>query len=303
MRGLEKRVLVTGAAGMLGTALCPALLQQGFQVLKTDMRPGDKETSYLDVSSHDGVWRSIQESRSDVVIHLAAETDVDKCEIEENHAYRVNTLGTENVALACQTLDIPMVYLSTGAVFDGAKPEAYTESDEPSPINVYGKTKWEGEEIVRSLIRRHFVIRAGWMFGGWGKDKKFVAKMVDLLQRRKEISVVTDKFGSPTFTKDLSENLIRLIQTERYGLYHMANQGGCSRYEMAQEIAEYLGKKDVVLKPVTSEAFPLPAPRCRSEVLLNQQLKLSGLDEMKPWSEALKEYVGTFQRQEMIVPE
>ena len=290
MSGREKRFWVTGAAGMLGSVLCPFLMRQGFQVFKTDLRPGDKETRRLDVSNHDDVWRSVQETRPDVVMHLAAETDVDKCEAEEKYAYRVNALGTKNVALACQALDIPIVYLSTGAVFDGTKPGAYTELDEPFPINVYGKAKWEGEKAVQSIVRRHFIVRAGWMFGGGEKDKKFVAKFIKLLQTQKEISVVTDKFGSPTFTKDLSENLIHLMQTERYGLYHMANQGCCSRFEMAQKIVECLGRKDVRLKPVTSDAFPLLAPRCRSEALLNDRLKRFGLDEMRPWTEAIEEY-------------
>ncbi|MBI4436599.1 MAG: dTDP-4-dehydrorhamnose reductase [Candidatus Omnitrophica bacterium] len=301
MRNPNRRVLVTGAAGMLGTALCSSLTRKEFHVLKTDIRSGEKEIELLDVSNYEEVQQFVQETKPHLTMHLAAETDVDKCQLEVDHAYRVNTLGTENVALACQRWDIPLVYISTGAVFDGEKPEPYTEFDEPNPVNVYAKTKWEGEKIVQTLVRKHFIVRAGWMIGGGRKDKKFVAKIVELLQTQKEIPVVTDKFGNPTFTKDLSENLLLLIQTGRFGLYHMVNRGGCSRYQIAQKIAECMGKKDVVLRPVTSEAFPLPAPRGRSEMLLNYRLSLLGLDRMRPWTEALKDYLSTLQQEEIVV--
>ncbi|MDD5270984.1 MAG: NAD(P)-dependent oxidoreductase, partial [Candidatus Omnitrophica bacterium] len=191
----------------------------------------------------------------------------------------------------CKELDIAMVYISTGAVFDGEKEGGYKETDKPNPISIYGMSKLKGEESVRSLLKKYFIVRAGWMIGGHNKDKKFVWKIVQLLNTKKEISVVTDKTGSPTFTTDFSKGIVDIVKSGKYGLYHCVNKGICTRYDIAVKIAEYLGRKDVVIKPVTSDAFPLPAPRGRSEAMLNSNLSKLGLDKTRPWQDALKEYL------------
>jgi len=202
----------------------------------------------------------------------------------------MNTIGTENIALVCQERDIPMVYISTCGVFDGRKPEPYNEFDEPNPISVYTKTKYEGEKVVSNLLQKYYIFRAGWMIGGGKKDKKFVAKIAEQIKTKNEITVVNDKIGSPTFTKDFSECIIKIIDSGRYGLYHVTNKGWASRYDIACKIVEFMGKREVNVKPISSASFPLAAPRPRSEAVDNFKLKLLGID-MRRWEDALKEYL------------
>jgi len=149
----------------------------------------------------------------------------------------------------------------------------------------------KGEQIVQSLLKKYYIIRASWMIGGLDKDKKFVWKMVQLLKTKKEISVVMDKSGSPTFTKDFAIGILNIVSKAGYGVYHCVNKGICTRLDIASKIAEYLGKEDVILKPVTSDKFPTIAPRPRSEALINRNLSEIGLDNSRPWEEALKEYI------------
>jgi len=288
----EIRILVTGAAGMVGDALCPIFRKEGYEVLATDIDVNNGEKiGFLDVKDVTSVFKTVREEKPDVVIHLAAETDVDKCEIEIDHAFRTNVIGTQNVTLACQRYDAVMAYVSTAGVFDGTKYEPYTEFDDPAPINVYGKTKLEGERFVQSMLSRYYIVRSGWMMGGGEKDKKFVAKIIKQLVKTSKLSAVIDKFGSPTYTVDLSHGLKEMIESDYYGLYHMANKGYASRYDVAKKIVEYLGRDDVIVEPTSSAYFPLPAPRGRSEMMRNYKLELLGKNTMRPWEEALQEYV------------
>jgi dTDP-4-dehydrorhamnose reductase len=250
------------------------------------------DTDDLDVRDHKAVLKAAIECRPDLAIHLAALTDVDRCEREPEEAFRTNTIGTQNVALACQELGIPMVYLSTLSVFDGTKPEPYTEFDTPNPHSQYSRSKYHGERMVQSLLHKYYVVRAGWMFGGAEKDRKFVGQIFHLAQSRPELKVVDDKFGSPTYTVDLARGLMALVATSRYGVYHMVNTGQpASRYEVAQAIVEYAGITGCVLKPVSSAEFPLAAPRPRMEAGLNFAAELIGLPPLRPWRTALEEYV------------
>lgn len=284
------KCIVTGANGMLGTALCPLLSEDGYEVFATDINLSSG-IELLDVRELDNVRKCIKTVKPDIIFHLAAETDVDKCEIEIEHAYKTNVLGTENIALNCMEYNILLVYISTCSVFDGKKRDPYNEFDAPNPINVYSKTKWEGEKIISKLLNRIFIFRAGWMIGGGMKDKKFVAKIIELLKNKKELSVVNDKLGSPTFTEDFSRKVIELVKTKRYGLYHITNRGVTSRFDIACKIVEILGKKDVIVKPINSAAFPLPAPRPESEASNNFKLQLLGMDDLPHWEETLKDYI------------
>jgi len=288
-------ILVTGAAGMLGSALCPMLREKGYEVYATDVHISDEDIKYLDVRNYKQIKETVEKIKPNMIMHLAAETDVDKCELEPDHAYLTNTIGTQNVALVCQKYDIEMVYISTIGVFDGEKPEPYTEFDEPNPINVYGRSKLEGEKIVQNLLKKYYIVRAGWMMGGGPKkDKKFVAKIIKLLDKTNELKVVSDKFGSPTYTVDFSRCLTELIETGYYGLYHCTNKGHASRFDVAKKVIEFLGRSDVTLRPVSSAFFPLPAPRARSEMSRNYKLELLGMDKMRYWEEALKEYISFY---------
>lgn len=285
----KQRMLVTGVGGMVGSYV-PEVFKD-YDLVLTDQIDG---YSQLDVRDPSAVSRVMREARPDIVLHLAAATDVDRCEQEQDWAYHTNALGTQNVALACQSFDVPMVYISTAGVFWGDNAEPYTEFDVPRPANVYGHSKLAGEQIVTSLLRKYYIVRSGWMVGGCERDKKFVGKIVRMiLGGNKRLKVVDDKLGSPTYAKDLLREILALINTGFYGLYHVANKGRCSRYEVALAIRDLLQRPDVEVEPVSSAYFPLPAPRARSEALRNLKLELLGLDGMRPWKDALKEYLVT----------
>ncbi len=289
------RIILTGASGMLASDVVPKLKQQRHEVVGCDIAPRDAAVKKIDVAELKGIRAFVKEHQPDYFFHFAAETDVDRCEKEPDHAYRVNTIGTENIALVCQEFQIPLLYISTAGVFGGEKPEAYTEFDHPNPANVYGHSKLQGEVIVRQLLTKFFIIRAGWMVGGWAIDKKFVYKIVQQIKEgKKELRVVNDKFGSPTFTKDFANNLMNVIETGRYGIYHMTNKGSCSRYDIAVKIVEIFGlQKKVKVLPISSAEYPLPAPRARSEMMHNYHLELIGLNKMPHWEDSLKEYILT----------
>ena len=287
------KILLTGAAGMLAADVTEELKKQKHQVFTFDIHQRLPDIEALDVRDFEKVLKVVKNKKPDCIFHLAAETDVDLCEKEPHHAFKVNTLGTENIALACLEYDVRLLYVSTAGVFYGDQQSPYTEFDSPHPINVYGQSKWQGEIIVQNLLRKYFIIRAGWMVGGWEIDKKFVYKIVQQLKEgQKELRVVADKFGSPTFTKDFAKNLMNVINTNRYGLYHMTNKGTCSRYDIAVKIVELMGLKGkVAVNPINSAQFPLPAPRANSEMMCNLKLDLIGLNNMPPWEKSLQDYI------------
>jgi dTDP-4-dehydrorhamnose reductase len=285
------RVLVTGAAGMLGTAVCAEFRRLACEICATGLHGRDGLLS-LDIRDWEAVCRSMGHYRPELVVHLAAETDVDLCERQPDHAYAVNALGTENVSLACREQGAVMVYVSTANVFDGEKSEPYTEYDRTGSINLYGHSKLAGERAVQEVLDRYFILRAGWMVGGWEIDKKFVYKIIQRCRTESQLKVVDDKFGSPTFTVDFARHLMPLVRTGRYGTYHMANQGVGSRLEIAREVVRLLGKeKKIEICPVSSAEFPLPAPRPRSEMLRNLKLELMGMNHMPHWKASLRRYI------------
>src|SRR3989339_2281529 len=276
-------ILVTGANGMVGSYVKEIFSNEN--LVLTDLHE-------LDITSKEKVFALIGAHKPKVVLHLAAETDVDKCEVEVDHAYRTNMIGTQNIALACQKNDCELVYISTGAVFGGGPGEIHTEFSAPNPRNVYARSKLEGEKIIQDLLSRYYIFRAGWMIGG-GKqrDKKFVGKIIEFcLAGRKEIKAVADKYGTPTFAKDLVGGIKALIKTGNYGVYHLGNNGCCSRYDIAKKIIELLAL-DIKLISASSDAFPLPAPRAESEGIRNYKLELMGLNIMRDWEIALSEYI------------
>ena len=262
-----------------------------FDLTMTDIRGAH---TYLNVEDSSSVQKLIDKVRPDYVLHLAAATDVDRCELEPEWAKRVNVEGTKNVALGCKKLNIPMIYISTGAVFNGEKKKPYIETDGISPSNKYGVSKYQGEKVVESTLSCFYIVRASWMIGGGKNDKKFVRKIMDkIMSEVKSIKVVNDKFGSITYAKDLLYGIKELIKTDRFGIYHMTNGGIHSRYDIAKEMINILGKSNVEIAPVSSGEFPLPAPRGRSEAMENHNLGLINLNYMRPWKDVLKEYIAT----------
>lgn len=283
------RILVTGAAGVVGGYVADVFSDH--DLVLTDI-VGD--TDYLDVTDAEAVIAFATRVEPEIVIHLAAATDVDRCEREPDLAYCTNAIGTQNVALACRTTGATVVYTSTAGVFGGDKPEPYIEFDEPAPVNVYGHSKLAGERIVQTLLDRFYIARAGWMVGGGAKDKKFVGKMLQFIDAgRTQLQAVDDKLGTPTYAKDLVQGIRRLLDTGYFGLYHLVNGGGaCSRFDVAVAVCEILGRDDIVVEPVSSAYFPLPAPRARSEAMVNYKLELLGMNSMPHWREALAAYLG-----------
>lgn len=296
------KILVTGAAGMLGSGLVPALVSDGHEVVATDInlaqrRPwgeGGPELGRLDVRERDAIRDAIDQVRPDLVAHLAAETDLELCELDPDGAWWTNAIATKYVALECQRAGMPMAYISTAGVFDGTKDTAYTEFDTPNPVNVYGRSKFDGELMVEHLLDRYYIVRAGWMVGGGAKDHKFVAKILAQINAgATTLHVVSDKAGTPTYVPDFARCFSDLIGTGAYGRYHMACEGWGTRYDVSQLILTVLGRDDIELVEVPSSYFAEEffAVRPDSEIMRNMVLDLQGMNSMRPWEVALIEYI------------
>ncbi len=272
------RIALTGAGGMLGSDI-----QRVFR--DTDI-VGFMHKD-LDITSIDTVNERIRAVRPDFLIHAAAFTDVDRCESEVEKAYLVNGIGTRNIAMVCEDIKCPVVYISTDYVFDGSRGAPYNEWDATNPINRYGLSKLMGEEFVKALTNRFYIVRTSWLYGSSGRN--FVDTILRLLSERDSISVVNDQKGCPTYTVDLALKLRELIG-KGYGIYHIVNTGSCTWYDFAVAIASYKGVTKKII-PVTSEAINRPAKRPASSVLENTFLKLEGIGELRNWKEAVAEYL------------
>jgi len=274
------RILVTGGRGMLGSALCP--------VLAGEHKPIEVDIDDFDVSSPSATDEVVKRS-PELVCHLAAATDVDGCEENAVRAYLTNSLGTRNVALGCQRLNIPMLYLSTDYVFDGEKGEPYRELDEPRPINIYGRSKLQGEWYVSHLLKSFYIVRSSWLFGRGGRN--FVNEILRLAKEKPELEVVRDQVGSPTYALDLALALKALLESGRFGIYHITNSGFCSWYEFAVRILESAGVKRVRVIPTDSQSSRRPARRPKYSVLSNWTAQHTLKHTMRPWEDALAEYL------------
>lgn len=275
------KVLVTGATGQLGWDVMKELKGRGIDCRGT----GSKD---LDITDRDAVMRYIGAYRPDAVIHCAAYTAVDKAEDEPELCRKVNADGTSYIAEACKMVDAKMIYISTDYVFgdDGNKP--HEVDDPPHPLNVYGQTKWEGEEAVRRILEKYFIVRISWVFGEHGNN--FVKTMLRLGKTRKEISVVADQFGAPTYTADLAPLLCDMILTEKYGTYHACNSGCCSWAEFAEEIFKVAGMNVKVI-PIRTEEYTAKAKRPKNSRLSMTSLRRQGFEKLFPWGKTLKSYL------------
>ncbi len=267
------RILITGANGQLGRSLQ--------EVLTTDellpLPHADADVTDPTVVERIASWRP------DVVIHAAAMTDVDGCERNPDAAYRVNALGTRNVAVACQEANAAMVYISTDYVFDGTKGDAYWEFDAPNPLSAYGASKLAGEQIVQQLLNRFWIVRTAWLYRPGHRN--FVSTILRLAQQQDEIRVVETEVGSPTYAPDLAAAIAQLIRRPLYGVYHLVNRGQCSRYEFARRIVE-LARLPARVVPV--KQFPRPAQRPAYAPLRNFAGTQIGI-ELRHWEAALRE--------------
>jgi len=275
------KVLVAGAGGMLARDLTTCLSEQGYEILAL---PHDE----LDITDLKAVRAAADEFEPGLVINCAAYTKVDEAEKEEPWALMVNGLGVQNICLACQQRDVPLVHFSTDYIFDGAKERPYTIYDEPNPISAYGRSKLLGERYLLWLLSRFYLIRTSWLFGLHGKN--FIETMLELGQREKQISVVKDQKGCPTWSYHLAQAVVELIQTERYGIYHITNSEPITWYDFAREIFR-ICEMGVEVLPVTSDQVPRSAMRPQSSVLDPFPLPQVLGRGMPSWREALKEYI------------
>lgn len=274
------KVLVTGATGQLGWDVVKELKKRGIECRGT----GSKD---LDITDRHAVMQYIGTYRPDAVIHCAAYTAVDRAEDEPEICRKVNADGTSYIAEACKMVDAKMIYISTDYVFgdDGDKP--HEVDDPPHPLNVYGQTKWEGEEVVRRILEKYFIVRISWVFGEHGNN--FVKTMLRLGKTRKEISVVADQFGAPTYTADLALLLCDMILTEKYGTYHACNSGCCSWAEFAEEVFKTVGM-DVRVIPIRTEDYPVKARRPKNSRMSTHLLAQNDFGEIENWKDAVETY-------------
>jgi dTDP-4-dehydrorhamnose reductase len=275
------KVIVTGAKGQLGTDLVHLLADRGYEVYGY----GREE---LDITNFNQVKQVISEVNPDIVIHAAAYTKVDLAESEPDQAFLINAYGTRNVTVASGAVGAKLVYISTDYVFDGTANVPYNEFAPTNPLSVYGKSKLAGEQFVRDFHSKFFIVRTSWVYGKHGNN--FVKAMLKLAQERDELMIVHDQVGCPTYTVDLSNCILELIQTEKYGVYHVSNSGHCSWYEFAKAIFEEAGI-EVKVNPCTTKDFPRPAPRPAYSVFEHMALRLNGFSEMRKWREALREFI------------
>jgi dTDP-4-dehydrorhamnose reductase len=275
------RILVTGAQGQLGTALVHELHQQHILLPITH--------SDLDLATPD-TTKTLIGYAPDLVIHAAAFTNVDACAREPDRALLVNGLGTKHVALACQELDIPLVYISTNEVFDGNATQPYLEFDRPNPINPYGYSKWVGEQVVQQLLQHFYIVRIAWVFGG---ERNFVRTVLRLAQERTELAMVDDEIGNPTYTRDIAAAISQLIEQPAYGMYHFVNEGYCSRYEFAAEILRQADIHTLSLRPIKLSEYRRDSTPPRFGALRNFVGATDLGIRLPPWQAALADFIGT----------
>ncbi len=294
------RILVTGARGQLGSELV--------KILSKDYRLISAGRAEFDITNLKETVVFIDNVSPEVIIHAAAFTDVDGAELQQDKAFDINAMGTKNVALGAKKVDARLFYISTDYVFDGTKEGPYVEDDKPNPLNVYGKSKLLGENFVREICSKFFIIRTAWLYGSRGKN--FVKRILSLAREKEELEVVNDQQGTPAYTVDLARQIKKLLPQESYGIYHCTSQGSCTWYEFALEILKYAGyeiesardnsvrlisptqdQRSITIKSVTTEKLSPPARRPENSVLENHMLKLQGLDIMPHWKKSLKEFI------------
>ena len=274
------KVLVTGANGQLGYDVVKQLQKQNIECFGAARKD-------FDIVNFEATEKFITNYMPDVVIHCAAYTAVDKAEDEQGLCCLVNASATENIAQICKKVDAKMVYISTDYIFDGIKDGFYEVDDKPNPVNVYGKTKLLGEQAIQKILNKYFIVRISWIFGEHGNN--FVKTMLRLGKEHKELNVVADQYGSPTYTADLAPLLIEMIKTDKYGIYHVTNEGVCSWAEFAEEIFK-VARMNVKVNHIATDEYPTKAKRPLNSRLSKEKLK-ENFRELRDWKNALKEYI------------
>jgi len=273
------RILVTGSKGQLGRQIL-ALPGNVHEIVGVDLPE-------VDVADHQQIAAAVAEVQPDVVIHAAANTDVDGCERNPDLGWRNNALATRNVAIACRQLDASLTYISTDFVFDGTKGSSYDEFDTPHPINVYGRTKLAGEYYAAQIAPRFLIVRTAWLFGHHGHN--FVEAIVQQARKGDALRVVDDQVGSPTFALHLAGKILQLAERDSLGVCHVTNSGICSWFDFANGILE-AADLEAPMERISSSTLQLPAARPSFSALNNLVLRLDGHELLPDWRAALKEY-------------
>jgi dTDP-4-dehydrorhamnose reductase len=276
----RKTVMITGHKGQLGQAL--------MELLKPDFKCCGVDLDEMDITRAEEVAASFYLHQPDIVIHTAAMTDVDGCELNPEIAIRVNSLGTQNLVIAAEEFNSVFVYLSTDYVFPGTSTRPYVECDPTGPLSWYGRSKLMGEDFVRNMLTRYFIIRTSWLVGEKGRN--FVKIILKLAREKDELTVVDDQRGCPTFASDLAQSIREIVETPYFGTYHVTNSGETTWFDFAVEILKETGLKTPIRRISTKE-LNRPAPRPPYSVLSGILLEQRGFTPLRPWQEALVEYL------------
>jgi dTDP-4-dehydrorhamnose reductase len=274
------RIWITGYKGMLGYDLVETL-NTDYELILTD-----KED--IDITNLDEVLKIVKEDEIELIINASAYTDVDGSQTNKEIAYDVNAIGAKNLAITSKKHDIKLIHISSDYVFNGDKNKPYTENDEVKPINYYGETKLQGEKFIQENMNKYFIIRTQWLYGI--NNNNFVKTMLKLSENNNEINVVNDQYGSPTFSKDLAIAIGELIESNKYGLYHVTNSGECSWFEFAKLIFE-IANINIIVNPVSTSQYPTPAKRPKYSVLSNKKWANEGFKPLRYFKDSLNEYL------------
>ena len=273
------RVLITGSSGQLGIILQSKL---------TDQELALADLPEIDICNREQIFSIVNSFQPDVVIHCAAYTDVDGCVSNPELAYKVNSLGTQNVALTCHHSGAAMVHLSTNEVFAGDRMDGYEEWMMPDPQNIYGRTKAAGEYHVRSILQRFYIVRTAWLYAPGGRN--FIHAILRQAQQGDRLRIVTDEIGNPTNAKDLADAIVKLINTDQFGTYHLVNEGACSRFEFAQQVLQLGSNPNAEIVPIMSSDFKRASTPPPYGALNNICGSSIGI-KLRPWRVALAEYI------------
>ncbi|MEX0049710.1 dTDP-4-dehydrorhamnose reductase [Clostridium butyricum] len=287
------KILITGSKGQLGNEL-KDIIKKGYSEIGkvseciNNSQVFDLDVDKLDITDLKSVKNVLNKIKPDVVINCAAATNVDGCESDEDFAFKVNALGPRNLAMVCEEIGAKLVQVSTDYVFSGIGEKPLTEYDLTAPYSVYGKTKLLGENYVREFCSKYYIVRTAWLYGYVGHN--FVYTMRRLGKEKDSINVVNDQIGNPTHANDLAYHILKLIETDEYGVYHCTGKGECSWYDFAKMIIELSGEECIV-NPCTSEEYKTPAKRPEYSSLDNMMLRNTVGDEMRNWQDAIKSFI------------
>ena len=293
-----KKILLTGASGLLGRHLLVELKQK-HDVFALGRSPvvdlSSEKVLAGDILNFSDVYQKITRLNPDLIIHCAAMSQVDECEKNPDLAFRLNALATRNIAVAAQRFDAEVLYISTDYVFSGEKDfvlknrPGYSELDHPRPVNVYGWSKYWGEIYIRELLNKFFIVRSSWFFGV-GKNN-FILDIYQRLKSNREVLVTGEMTSTPTYVRDLAAAIAQLIETSAYGIYHLSNRPAVSRYEVARYLAGYQKSSANLIKEVSLAELKLAAARPKFSGLDNYHWYLEGFAPLRPWTEAVKDYL------------